>query len=71
MKKINNYIDGSITSSSENYLPIYNPSTGEKTGEVVNSNIVDFKKVIESSNKAFNLWKNVTPLEKVKNNFKI
>ena len=34
MKKIKNYIDGSVSALSENYLDIDDPSKGEKIGEV-------------------------------------
>ena len=64
MKKINNYIHGSITSSSDNFLPVYDPSKGEKINEVVLSNELDFENVISSSEKAFIEWSEVTPLKR-------
>ena len=38
MKKINNFIDGKLNGISKNTLPIFDPSKGEKIGEVINSN---------------------------------
>ena len=64
MNKIKNYIHGSHSSSSEKTLPIFDPSTGEQISEVVNSNIDDFKKLIESSEKGFNIWREFTPLKR-------
>ena len=42
MKKIKNYINGTIKSLSENFLEIEDPSTGDKIGEVVLSSKKDF-----------------------------
>jgi malonate-semialdehyde dehydrogenase (acetylating) / methylmalonate-semialdehyde dehydrogenase len=64
MKIIKNFVDGHIISISNNYEPIYDPSTGEKIAEVVLSNLEDFKKVIESSIRAQEEWKNFTPLKR-------
>ena len=64
MKKIENFIDGKVSSFSKNTQPVYDPSTGEQTSEVVLSNNEDFEKVIESSSKSFNSWSNTTPLKR-------
>ena len=64
MKKIENYIDGNLTSSSANSQKVYNPSTGEHIAEVVLSNKEDFKKLILSSKKSFEEWSNTTPLKR-------
>ena len=64
MKKIENYIHGKITSDSKKYLSVSDPSTGEKITEVVLSNLQDFTKTIESSEKAFQEWSLVTPLKR-------
>ena len=56
MIKVENYINGNVTSDSNIYLPICDPSKGEKIGDVVNSNNNDFNNLIESSLNAFNLW---------------
>ena len=64
MKKIENFINGQITSSSNNFLVVEDPSTGETLGEVVLSDINDFTKVVESSKKSFENWSNTTPLKR-------
>ena len=38
MYKVKNYIDGKMQGFSDEYLSIYNPSTGEIEGEVILSN---------------------------------
>jgi malonate-semialdehyde dehydrogenase (acetylating)/methylmalonate-semialdehyde dehydrogenase len=64
MNKIKNYINGSSQSSSQKYLQVIDPSTGEHTSDVVLSDDKDFKKVIESSTEAFESWSQVTPLKR-------
>ena len=64
MKKIKNFINGNITATSENYLPVYDPSKGEKCADVVLSNDDDFNQVIKSSKNAFLKWSEVTPLKR-------
>ncbi len=64
MKKINNYINGSLSGVSKDSLPVYDPSKGEQIAEVINSNNEDFKKTIESSEKAFHEWSKITPLKR-------
>ena len=64
MKKIENFIDGEYKSISNNSSPIYNPSTGEKIGDVVLSNIDDFKQAINSSKAAQKIWQEYTPLKR-------
>ncbi len=64
MKKIKNYINGNIITTSNDFLPIFDPSKGEKIGEVVNSNSHDFDDVIKSSENAFNEWSRYTPLKR-------
>ena len=64
MKKIENFIDGEYKSISNNNSPIYNPSTGEKIGDVVLSNIDDFKQAINSSKAAQKIWQEYTPLKR-------
>ncbi len=64
MKKIKNFVNGNITAISENYLPVYDPSKGEKCADVVLSNDDDFNQVIKSSKNAFLKWSEVTPLKR-------
>ena len=64
MKKIKNYIDGTVSALSKNYLDIDDPSKGEKIGEVTLSSKEDFNRVIASSQKAFLNWSEITPLKR-------
>ena len=64
MKKIENYINGNITSVSNDTLPVVDPSKGEVTGEVVLSNQEDFENTIKSSQNAYLEWSQVTPLKR-------
>ena len=66
MKKIENYINGQITSVSDKDLPIYDPSTGEVISKVVLSNIDDFNNTIKSSKEAQLKWAEFTPLKRSK-----
>ncbi len=64
MKKIRNFINGNISNSSNKFINIYDPSTGEKSAEVVLSNSDDFNEIVLSSQNAFTEWSNVTPLKR-------
>ncbi len=62
--KIENYINGSLSSVSSRSIPVQDPSTGENISDVVMSNKEDFLKTISSSNEAFKSWSNETPLKR-------
>ena len=63
--KVENFINGEVSNSNTNeYLPIYNPTTGEEIGKVCNSNENDFNDVIKSSKDGFNIWSKYTPLKR-------
>lgn len=64
MKKIKNYINGNVQANSVNFLSVDDPSTGEVISEVVLSSIEDFKNTVDSSEKAFLDWSQVTPLKR-------
>ena len=64
MKKINNYVDGSLNSISKKELSVEDPSTGEEIAKVVLSSSDDFQKIIESSKKSQIEWANTTPLKR-------
>ena len=67
MKIVRNYINGSLEGSSNEYLPIFDPSTGEEISKVALSNKEDFDNVIQSSANAFDEWSNFTPLKRSRN----
>ena len=64
MKKIHNYINGSLKSFSHKELSVDDPSTGEIIGKVVLSSEEDFKEVIKSSKNSQIEWANTTPLKR-------
>ena len=64
MKKIHNYINGSLKSLSNDELAVEDPSTGETIGKVVLSSEEDFKEAIESSKASQVEWSNTTPLKR-------
>ncbi len=64
MKIIHNYVNGSLSSISKDYLSVEDPSTGESIAKVVLSNNDDFKKVIESSKQSHIEWSQTTPLKR-------
>ena len=64
MKKIENFINGKISSSSSNLLSVEDPSTGEVLGNVVLSDRNDFNNIIKSSKAALENWSNTTPLKR-------
>ena len=56
MKKIGNFINGKlIKGSSDNTIPVYNPTTGEIQSEVILSNNNDFESAVESAKNAFEI----------------
>ena len=64
MKKIHNYINGSLSSISSKELSVEDPSTGEEINKVVLSSNQDFEKAMESSKKAQIDWSRTTPLKR-------
>ncbi len=64
MNMIKNYINGALIGSSNEYIPVEDPSTGEIISKLINSNEEDFEKCIQSSKKAFYEWSEVTPLRR-------
>ncbi|MDC3156882.1 CoA-acylating methylmalonate-semialdehyde dehydrogenase [Pelagibacteraceae bacterium] len=73
MKKIKNYINGSVTSISKNTQDVFDPSTGEKISEVVLSSAEDFNEVIKSAKQIQVEWSNTTPLKRSRiiSNYKV
>ena len=64
MTKIKNYINGNKVSFSKNFLPVIDPSTGDKISEVVLSNKEDFLSALNSSRSAFENWSSFTALKR-------
>ena len=67
MRKITHLIDAqSVESTSGNVGPVYNPATGEQTGEVDLASVEEVHLAVESSKKAFQEWGNVSIARRVK-----
>ena len=65
MYQIQNYINGKYSDfNNKDNIDIYNPSTGEIIGSVVNSDSTELEKTIEVSKKAQLNWANFTPLKR-------
>tara|TARA_B100000686_G_C16731669_1_gene941041 strand:- start:302 stop:1792 length:1491 start_codon:yes stop_codon:yes gene_type:complete len=65
MKRIGNFINGKeIEAISNDFLPVFDPSTGEQTSEVSLSNKDDFNKTIDNSKEALSSWLSFTPLKR-------
>ena len=67
MKKLDNYINGKIVVGKSNkYLPVDDPSKGEIISEVLLSNLNDYNSLVDSSEKAFESWSEITPLKRAR-----
>ena len=67
MRKITHLIDAKNSeSTSGNGGPVFNPATGEQTGEVDLASIEEVDVAVESSRKAFQEWRNVSIARRVK-----
>jgi aminomuconate-semialdehyde/2-hydroxymuconate-6-semialdehyde dehydrogenase len=65
--KIKNYIDGQFCEPIEgNYLDNYNPSTGKVYSLIPSSTNQDVEKAVESAEKAYPIWSNMTAEERGK-----
>ena len=73
MEVIKNYINGKKINYSNEFLDVYDPSTGEIISKVVLSNNEDFSKTVESSFNAQKQWSQVTPLKRSRiiSNYKV
>jgi len=60
MKRVGHYIDGRQTpGSSDRAGPIFDPATGEQTGEVVFGSAADVDAAVASAAAAFPRWRDV------------
>ena len=72
MKQILHYIDGEkVASKSGKTFLSENPATEETIAEVAFGEAEDVNAAVESANIAFQIWKNVTPLERGKLLYKV
>ncbi len=67
MKTYQNYIGGKLTpSGSGKKLPLYNPTNGMQTGEVVLSSKQEVEKAVKAAKAAFPSWASKTPLNRAR-----
>lgn len=65
MEKLKNYINGILTTPySNDYINVQDPSTGETFTMIPDSNSDDVQLAVESAEKAFPLWSNLTAEER-------
>ncbi|MCB2149045.1 MAG: CoA-acylating methylmalonate-semialdehyde dehydrogenase [Deltaproteobacteria bacterium] len=61
LMRVKNYIDGEwIEASGVDYVPLFNPSTGERIGEVPLSRPETSTMAVESCYRAYGAWKNLS-----------
>ena len=59
MKQIQHWIDGSLTAGASSRVgPVFNPATGEQTGQVALANSDDVDAAVRSAKEAFDSWRN-------------
>ncbi|MCH7899995.1 MAG: CoA-acylating methylmalonate-semialdehyde dehydrogenase [Acidobacteria bacterium] len=59
MKQIQHWIDGSLTAGASSRVgPVFNPATGEQTGQVALANSDDVDTAVRSAKEAFESWRN-------------
>ena len=67
MIKIQNYIDGKLsTSSNKEHINIFNPSIGEIYAECPNSTKIDLNHAIKSAESSFPIWSSLEQKERSK-----
>ena len=62
IEKVKNYVGGEwILSSSKEWLPVTNPATGDKIGDVPAGNADDVDAAVKAAKKAFPAWSQTPP----------
>lgn len=68
---IKHYIEGAWTADADASMhPIYNPATGEQSGEVAFATDQDIANAVEAAQSAFHDWSTTTPLKRARVIFK-
>ena len=71
MKTIEHFVDGQkFSGTSKKIGKVYNPATGEQSGELRLGNSDDLSKAVDSGKKAFELWSNKPPIQRARIMFK-
>jgi len=65
MKKISNYINGQLTAPhSNNYIDLYDPSTGQVYAQVPDSTLIDVDAAVAAADAAFPIWSSTSVEER-------
>ncbi|SKA49933.1 CoA-acylating methylmalonate-semialdehyde dehydrogenase [Enterovibrio nigricans] len=70
MASVTHYIDGRHTEQSERKQALYNPATGEISGEVSLASVSETEAAIASAKAAFPAWSEMSPLRRARVLFK-
>jgi len=63
---IGHLIDGQITTAATRTQPVYNPATGQISGQVALADKATVEQAIASAQKAFPAWRNTPPLKRAR-----
>ena len=65
--KVSNYVGGALRKSmSQRTLPLYNPNTGEQTGDVILSTEKEVKEAVDVAKQASQSWALTSPLKRAR-----
>ncbi|WP_413992844.1 CoA-acylating methylmalonate-semialdehyde dehydrogenase [Labrys okinawensis] len=71
MSRIANLISGkSVEATSGRFAPVFNPATGEQSGELGLSSAADVDTAVQAAKKAFPAWSTTAPLKRARYMFK-
>ena len=71
MARIDNLIGGKQTATtSGRFAPVFNPATGEQSGELGLSSTADVDAAVQAAKKAFPTWSTTAPLKRARYMFK-
>ncbi|CAM3836628.1 CoA-acylating methylmalonate-semialdehyde dehydrogenase [Parendozoicomonas haliclonae] len=70
MNQYNHFIQGEHTAASERQQPIFNPATGEQSGQVSLASAAEAEAAIRQAKAAFPAWRDTTPLSRARILFK-
>jgi malonate-semialdehyde dehydrogenase (acetylating)/methylmalonate-semialdehyde dehydrogenase len=66
MKRIGHDIAGYIDTSAEDHAPVYNPATGEQSGEVALGGRAAVDQAVQAARRAFPAWAATSPLRRAR-----
>ncbi|HET9146647.1 MAG TPA: CoA-acylating methylmalonate-semialdehyde dehydrogenase [Acetobacteraceae bacterium] len=66
VKRIGHDISGRIDTAAPQYSPVYNPATGEQSGEVAMGDAAAVDRAVRAAREAFPLWAATSPLRRAR-----